>query len=118
MKNVKKRAITDLNAPNSSRDIPLQSQKFEQDGHLHFVGFQPHVHLNMTSQTQFCKIMKNENAISQQFFLNQFLKKNWRYTLLIVRKHLSFVFEQRLIILVLVAIATRFEIKRNSFAYF
>ena len=26
----KKRAITDLNAPNGSRDIPFQSQEFEQ----------------------------------------------------------------------------------------
>ena len=35
----KKRAITDLNAPNGSRDIPLQSQEFEQYGHRHFVDF-------------------------------------------------------------------------------
>ena len=49
----KKRAITDLNAPNGSQDIQFQSQEFEQDGHRHFVGFQPHFHLNMTSQTQF-----------------------------------------------------------------
>ena len=46
----KKRVITDLNAPNGSRHIPFQSQEFEQDG-CHFVGFQPHFHLNMTSQT-------------------------------------------------------------------
>ena len=32
----KRRAITDLNAPNGSRDIPLQSQEFGQDGHRHF----------------------------------------------------------------------------------
>ena len=32
MKNAKKRAITDLNAPNGSRDIPSQSQEFEQYG--------------------------------------------------------------------------------------
>ena len=51
MKNAKKRAITDLNAPNGSRDIPLQSQEFGQGGHRHFVGFQPHFHLNVTSQT-------------------------------------------------------------------
>ena len=43
MKNAKKkRAITDLNAPNGSRDIPFQSQEFGKDGHRHFVGFQPH----------------------------------------------------------------------------
>ena len=35
----KKRAITDLNAPNGSRDIPFQSQKFEQYGRRHFVDF-------------------------------------------------------------------------------
>ena len=54
----KNRAITDLNTPNGSRDIPFQSQQFGQDGHRHFVGFQPHFHLNMTSQTQCCKTMK------------------------------------------------------------
>ena len=35
----KKIAITDLNVPNSSRDIPFQSREFEQDGHRHFVDF-------------------------------------------------------------------------------
>ena len=60
VKNAKKkqRAITDLNAPNGSRDTPFQSQEFGQDGHRHFVGFQPHFHLNMTSETQCCKTMK------------------------------------------------------------
>ena len=29
----KKRAITNLNAPNGSRDIPFQSQEFGQDGY-------------------------------------------------------------------------------------
>ena len=38
-KNAKKRAITDLNASDGSRDIPLQSQEFEQGGGRHFVGF-------------------------------------------------------------------------------
>ena len=37
----KKRAITDLYAPNGPRHIPFQSQEFGQDGHRHFVGFQP-----------------------------------------------------------------------------
>ena len=37
----KKRAITDLNAPNGSQDIPFQSQELGQDGHRHFIGFQP-----------------------------------------------------------------------------
>ena len=54
----KKRAITDFNAPNGSRDIPLQSQEFGQDGRRHFLGFQPHFHLNMTSQTHCCKTVK------------------------------------------------------------
>ena len=39
MKNAKKGAITDLNAPNGSRDIPFQSQEFEQYGRRHFVDF-------------------------------------------------------------------------------
>ena len=55
---MQKRAINDLNAPNGSRDISFQSQEFGQDGHRHFVGFQPHFHLNMTSQTQYFKTMK------------------------------------------------------------
>ena len=33
----KKRAITDLNAPNGSRDIPFKSQEFGQDGRRNFV---------------------------------------------------------------------------------
>ena len=55
VKNAKQRAITDLNAPNGSQDTPFQSQEFGQDGHRHYVGFRPHFHLNMTSQTQCCK---------------------------------------------------------------
>ena len=35
----KKRAITDLNAPNGSRNIPFQSQEFERYGRPHFVDF-------------------------------------------------------------------------------
>ena len=54
----KKQAITDLNTPNGSRDIPFQSYEFGQDGHCHFVGFQPYFHLNMTSQMQCCNTMK------------------------------------------------------------
>ena len=54
----KKWAITDLNAPNGSWDIPSQSQEFEQNRHRHFVGFQPHFHVNMTSQTQSGKTME------------------------------------------------------------
>ena len=37
--NAKKRAITGLNAPNGSRDIPFQSHEFEQYGRRHFVDF-------------------------------------------------------------------------------
>ena len=36
-----KLAITDLNVPNGSRDIPFRSQEFVKDGHRHFAGFQP-----------------------------------------------------------------------------
>ena len=54
----KKLAITDINAPDGSRDIPSQSQEFEQNGSRHFVSFQPHFHVNMTSQTQSSKTMK------------------------------------------------------------
>ena len=35
----KKRVITDLNAPNGSRDIPFQSQESEENGRRHFVDF-------------------------------------------------------------------------------
>ena len=44
----KKRANTDLNAPNGSRDIPFQSQEFGKDGNRHFVGFQPYFYSIMT----------------------------------------------------------------------
>ena len=65
-----KTAITDLNGfPNGSRDIPFQSQEFGQDGHRHFVGFQPHLHLNVTSRMQFCKTLKNESAIPHKSFV-------------------------------------------------
>ena len=37
--NAKQRAVTDLNAPNGSRDIPFQSQEFEKYGRRHFVDF-------------------------------------------------------------------------------
>ena len=58
MNNAKQGAITDLNAPNSSRDIPFQTQEFGQDGHRHFVDFQPHFHLNMTSHKQWDNTIK------------------------------------------------------------
>ena len=38
-KKKQKRAITDLNAPNGSREIPFQSQEFEQYGRRHFIDF-------------------------------------------------------------------------------
>ena len=37
--NSKQQAITDLNAPNGSRDIPFHIQELEQYGRLHFVDF-------------------------------------------------------------------------------
>ena len=40
-------------------NISFQKQELGQDGHRHFVGFQPHFHLNMTSQMQCCKTIKN-----------------------------------------------------------
>ena len=52
----KKQAITDLNVPDGSQDIPFQCQEIGQDGHRHFVCFHPHFYL--TSQTQCCKTMK------------------------------------------------------------
>ena len=58
VKNSKNRAITDLNAPDGSRDIPFQSQEFKKDGHGHFIGFQLHFHLNMTSQRQSLILIK------------------------------------------------------------
>ena len=36
---MQKQAITDINVPNGSRDIPFLSQEFEQDRRRHFVGF-------------------------------------------------------------------------------
>ena len=39
LKNAKRRAITNLNAPNGSRDIPFQSQEFEQYNRHDFVDF-------------------------------------------------------------------------------
>ena len=39
VKNEKKLAIADLNAPNGSSDIPFQSQEFEQYGRRHFADF-------------------------------------------------------------------------------
>ena len=65
-----KRAITDLIAPNGSRDILFQIQEIGQDGNRHFVGLQLHFHLNMTLQTQYCKTMKKGKwNISGVFFL-------------------------------------------------
>ena len=69
MKNEKKWAITDLNSPNGSRDIPFQRQEFEQDGRRHFIDFLPRFHLNIMSQAQCCK---NESAISQSLSFDLF----------------------------------------------
>ena len=51
-------AITDLDVQNGSQDTLFQSQEFEQDECGHFVGFQPHFHLNMMLQTQSYKTVK------------------------------------------------------------
>ena len=45
-------AVTDLNVLNGSRDIPSQSQEFEQDVRRHFVAFQPLFHVNITSHAE------------------------------------------------------------------
>ena len=36
---MQKGAITDINAPSGSRDIPFQSQEFGKNGHRHFASF-------------------------------------------------------------------------------
>ena len=76
VKNASKRAITDLNVPNVSRDISIISQShdqdFGQDGHCRFVGFQPHFHLNMTSQTQCCKTIKIKLQCFRSFLFDLF----------------------------------------------
>ena len=72
VKNASKRAITDLNVPNGSRDILSQSRDFGQDRHCHFVGFQPHFHLNMTSQTQCCKAIKIKLQCLRSFLFDLF----------------------------------------------
>ena len=77
VKNAKKRAITDLNAPNGSWDVPFQSQEFGQDGHRHFLGFQPHFQLNMTSQTQYCKTMKKWILTRRNASIN--MSSTWRH---------------------------------------
>ena len=69
MKNEKKRAITDLDVPSGSQDIPFQSQEFEH-GRRNIVRFQPHFHLTMTSQTQSCKTIKNISRVLFDLFLN------------------------------------------------
>ena len=66
---MQKGAITDFSAPDGSRDIQFQSQELQQDVRRNFVGFSPHFHLNMTSQTQSCKTMKQESAISRESFV-------------------------------------------------
>ena len=65
MKKSEKGTITDLNAPNGSRDIPSESQEFEQDGCRHFVGFQPYFHVDMTSQTQ--SLIQDNEKIKVQY---------------------------------------------------
>ena len=45
-------AVTDLSALNGSRDIPSQSQEFEQDVRRHFVAFQPFFHVIIISHAE------------------------------------------------------------------
>ena len=86
MKNAKKRAITDLNAPSGSRDIPFQSQELGQDGYHHFGGFQPYFQLNMTSQTSYlseneAKNLQNGDAHIAQIpdFETGYLENHWAH---------------------------------------
>ena len=60
-------SLTYLIAPNGSPDIPSQIEEFEQDGRRHFVGFQPHFHISMTSQLQFGKTMPKNESISGKY---------------------------------------------------
>ena len=48
------------------------SEDFGQDGHCHFIGFQPHFHLNMTSQTQCCKTKKIKLQCFKSFLFDLF----------------------------------------------
>ena len=58
---MKKKAITDLNVPDGSRDIPFQCQKIEQDGHRHF----PSSFLLDVTNAMLQDNKKNESVISQ-----------------------------------------------------
>ena len=86
----KKRAITDLNVPNGSRDIPFQSQEFEQHGRHHFVDFLPRFHLNMTSQMQCFKTLKKWKCNTSWVFCLICLKF---FRLLEVNKRISLGFK-------------------------
>ena len=59
-------------SPTSMRQMVLEIfhlkvRNLVQDGHRHFVGFQPHFQLNMTSQMQYCKTMKKMKV---QYLMN------------------------------------------------
>ena len=50
-------------SPTSMRQMVLEiCQEFGQDGHRHFAGFQPHFHLNMTSQTHCWRTMRKSKC--------------------------------------------------------
>ena len=68
----RKRAITDLNDPNGSRDILFHSQEFERNERRHVVRFQPHFYLNMTSQMQPARQWKSESALSEDLLFDLF----------------------------------------------
>ena len=72
MKNAKKRAITDLNAPNGSRDTPFQSQEFGQDGYR-FCRFSASFSIKYDVTGAILQHNeKNESAISQEPFFYLF----------------------------------------------
>ena len=66
MKERQKGKRTSCHRPQCAKWFSRYSISKSGIGHRHFVGFQPHFQLNMTSQTQYCKTMKNERAISQE----------------------------------------------------
>ena len=67
----KKRAITYLNAPNGSRDIPFQSQEFEQDGLLRYCAFIFSLSCNIASVTSYLSENEAENLQNGDIHLVQ-----------------------------------------------
>ena len=58
-----------LRSKKSSRDIPSQSHEFEQDGHRHLVGFQPH----FSSKYDVTDTIQQNNEKMQMQYLSSLL---------------------------------------------